>query len=178
MCIRDSPNVAPSPSIPALPPESVCTLTMDQMRSIMSIIFSGHKHASPNSDLPATPVVDLSNSTPNPTPFFPLSPNVECESTTDDNAANNRVESKFKLEIALGRLQSYYSISKKFSGDFEDDLDDSLAEFNTACRGQMAPDEVKPEMFRLAIKGRALTCLLYTSPSPRDLSTSRMPSSA
>ena len=27
-------------------------------------------------------------------------------------------------------------------------------------------------------KGGALTCLLYTSPSPRDLSTSRMPSSA
>ena len=26
--------------------------------------------------------------------------------------------------------------------------------------------------------GAALTCLLYTSPSPRDLSTSRMPSSA
>ena len=26
--------------------------------------------------------------------------------------------------------------------------------------------------------GRALSCLLYTSPSPRDLSTSRMPSSA
>ena len=26
--------------------------------------------------------------------------------------------------------------------------------------------------------GRALVCLLYTSPSPRDLSTSRMPSSA
>ena len=25
---------------------------------------------------------------------------------------------------------------------------------------------------------RAMTCLLYTSPSPRDLSTSRMPSSA
>ena len=26
--------------------------------------------------------------------------------------------------------------------------------------------------------GEAYTCLLYTSPSPRDLSTSRMPSSA
>ena len=26
--------------------------------------------------------------------------------------------------------------------------------------------------------GRLYTCLLYTSPSPRDLSTSRMPSSA
>ena len=29
-----------------------------------------------------------------------------------------------------------------------------------------------------ANSGEALTCLLYTSPSPRDLSTSRMPSSA
>ena len=28
------------------------------------------------------------------------------------------------------------------------------------------------------IMGENLTCLLYTSPSPRDLSTSRMPSSA
>jgi len=31
-----------------------------------------------------------------------------------------------------------------------------------------------PEM----LDGRVKTCLLYTSPSPRDLSTSRMPSSA
>ena len=30
----------------------------------------------------------------------------------------------------------------------------------------------------LHIGGPVLTCLLYTSPSPRDLSTSRMPSSA
>ena len=44
------------------------------------------------------------------------------------------------------------------------------------------------EIFRLTTKdglltvepgaGPANTCLLYTSPSPRDLSTSRMPSSA
>ena len=30
----------------------------------------------------------------------------------------------------------------------------------------------------LRTKGLAKACLLYTSPSPRDLSTSRMPSSA
>ena len=30
----------------------------------------------------------------------------------------------------------------------------------------------------LGFAGRVITCLLYTSPSPRDLSTSRMPSSA
>ena len=29
-----------------------------------------------------------------------------------------------------------------------------------------------------ADEGQTVTCLLYTSPSPRDLSTSRMPSSA
>ena len=35
-------------------------------------------------------------------------------------------------------------------------------------------------LFRLPTKGisGAIGCLLYTSPSPRDLSTSRMPSSA
>ena len=30
----------------------------------------------------------------------------------------------------------------------------------------------------VVISGEVRTCLLYTSPSPRDLSTSRMPSSA
>ena len=36
-----------------------------------------------------------------------------------------------------------------------------------------------PEGERLATAAtEAMTCLLYTSPSPRDLSTSRMPSSA
>ena len=35
----------------------------------------------------------------------------------------------------------------------------------------------KPEVVRLLMEGPR-GCLLYTSPSPRDLSTSRMPSSA
>ena len=30
----------------------------------------------------------------------------------------------------------------------------------------------------LTIEGKTITCLLYTSPSPRDYRTSRMPSSA
>ena len=34
------------------------------------------------------------------------------------------------------------------------------------------------ELERWFMDGGPLTCLLYTSPSPRDLSTSRMPSSA
>ena len=43
-------------------------------------------------------------------------------------------------------------------------------------------ESCKPEQLRLIRKDRSKTtvsdCLLYTSPSPRDLSTSRMPSSA
>jgi len=35
-----------------------------------------------------------------------------------------------------------------------------------------------PRLIYCAISGYGWTCLLYTSPSPRDLSTSRMPSSA
>ena len=33
-------------------------------------------------------------------------------------------------------------------------------------------------LFNSSMNYRSVTCLLYTSPSPRDLSTSRMPSSA
>ena len=35
-----------------------------------------------------------------------------------------------------------------------------------------------PRIWFYGLKGQARPCLLYTSPSPRDLSTSRMPSSA
>ena len=44
-----------------------------------------------------------------------------------------------------------------------------------------AAEQVTPEMINfMATHGRGLicTCLLYTSPSPRDRSLSRMPSSA
>ena len=39
-------------------------------------------------------------------------------------------------------------------------------------------DVLGKDLWALAQSGPAEACLLYTSPSPRDLSTSRMPSSA
>ena len=39
-------------------------------------------------------------------------------------------------------------------------------------------DEVVDEVGEVEVPTMGETCLLYTSPSPRDLSTSRMPSSA
>ena len=43
--------------------------------------------------------------------------------------------------------------------------------------GQYVPETLMPALFELETAA-SNACLLYTSPSPRDLSTSRMPSSA
>ena len=46
-------------------------------------------------------------------------------------------------------------------------------------KGQRFVEDLQPEIKRIApVMGKALTCLLYTSPSPRDRTRSRMPSSA
>ena len=43
-------------------------------------------------------------------------------------------------------------------------------------QGKMA--QMQEEMVNIMVEGQAGACLLYTSPSPRDRSVSRMPSSA
>ena len=60
-------------------------------------------------------------------------------------------------------------------------LDDPAWEDVVPATGfvQQSPDEGKPATERTEVKIMfSSNCLLYTSPSPRDLSTSRMPSSA
>ena len=58
------------------------------------------------------------------------------------------------------------------------DLDAALSEI-AACNGQAGVVIATATKVRLPlITECAKACLLYTSPSPRDLSTSRMPSSA
>ena len=42
----------------------------------------------------------------------------------------------------------------------------------------ISPFELKNKLIEMADESIKKICLLYTSPSPRDLSTSRMPSSA
>ena len=44
--------------------------------------------------------------------------------------------------------------------------------------GEKIPDDLSKFDGMFCMGGPMDTCLLYTSPSPRDLSTSRMPSSA
>ena len=56
----------------------------------------------------------------------------------------------------------------------------TIDKFYNQSNGELEFDKTHfPEMIKRArIEVDLVTCLLYTSPSPRDLSTSRMPSSA
>ena len=142
-----------TPNISPLSPEAIENLSTDQMRTIILVLFSISNQNT-----------NHSHSNPNPIPSQHANPihsqviDADSDAATDPNIdSRNRNEPKFRLEIALGRLQNYYSKATKFGGDFEDDLEDALAEFETACKGQLAPEDAKPELLRLAINGRALT---------------------
>ena len=94
-------------------------------------------------------------------------------------------------EIIAGREQETGS-GQQWGGTSQPSgqgLDGSMAARETvrpAAAKPLAPDRavwqewntVGPSSVHLAIRLQNYACLLYTSPSPRDLSTSRMPSSA
>ena len=65
----------------------------------------------------------------------------------------------------------YTGLTVAEMGDLRDRMREAGAKFKVT----------KNRLTRLALEGtqfQGISCLLYTSPSPRDLSTSRMPSSA
>ena len=68
------------------------------------------------------------------------------------------------------------SALRELAAAFPDRTPEALARVleSHGGRGDLAAATLLAE----AIAGEAGDCLLYTSPSPRDLSTSRMPSSA
>ena len=129
---KDYQRPPPYPNIPTISPEPISALSPDQMRSILSLVFSfGTQNANPATPpgrvVPPNPIVP-----PNPGPL----PNpVYVQYLDGSDSANEQVtdpfrvrnEPKFRLELAVGRLQSYYSKANKFGGDFEDDLEDALA---------------------------------------------------
>ena len=54
------------------------------------------------------------------------------------------------------------------------DFDALLSDSGWESVGSKSTNETGP----MSLHAKTIACLLYTSPSPRDLSTSRMPSSA
>ena len=62
------------------------------------------------------------------------------------------------------------------------DSEDNISVFGLGCTGAISTNRIRKgedkAFISIRSKNHLNTCLLYTSPSPRDLSTSRMPSSA
>ena len=80
---------------------------------------------------------------------------------------------------ALGESKGRkYSVADKHSGALVVDENNEVD-----ADSPSNPEKIKPDIGTVAqgvhiLGGLGNACLLYTSPSPRDLSTSRMPSSA
>ena len=74
--------------------------------------------------------------------------------------------------------------SKHHSNKYDPDLLEIVNSANVACGYHAGDDETMNQVVKISknngvsIGAHPSFCLLYTSPSPRDLSTSRMPSSA
>ena len=74
------------------------------------------------------------------------------------------------------RLENLERQTDDGQGDLERRLDMGLEEAKK--QGTEAAPTVRFAQVRVDAASRMLTCLLYTSPSPRDMRRSRMPSSA
>ena len=99
------------------------------------------------------------------------------------------------VEKVIGEVSSNESYSEEIRGRFNEKQEDYLAYLEREVYSLISDPEKDLLLFMLYAlhecileeKGKVEaiqlqeyfdTCLLYTSPSPRDLSTSRMPSSA
>ena len=78
-----------------------------------------------------------------------------------------------------GALLKIEELTEEIFEEAQHDISGLLAEFDKALEDEIKAVKTRGGDRTLALKdGKFVSCLLYTSPSPRDLSTSRMPSSA
>eukprot|EP00829_Urostomides_striatus_P005428 TRINITY_DN1605_c0_g1_i3.p1 TRINITY_DN1605_c0_g1~~TRINITY_DN1605_c0_g1_i3.p1 ORF type:complete len:158 (-),score=53.20 TRINITY_DN1605_c0_g1_i3:11-484(-) len=96
--------------------------------------------------------------------------------------------------LPLGELKKDYCSEEfnceieesfQFTENFSSQLNNQAAESNDCCHDLPKLETLNPRSRKLSTittdsetSEQYYSCLLYTSPSPRDLSTSRMPSSA
>ena len=100
---------------------------------------------------------------------------------------NINKENKLNTSLAVQAADNQYQkISNDLLEIYIDQTDGSIKEVFLAEKNErnglfktrlMSDDELLTFYFKTSVSGFS-PCLLYTSPSPRDLSTSRMPSSA
>ena len=101
--------------------------------------------------------------------------------TIADCPMRNQIESEITRKLEL--IEGVESINIETTAMDQKDRSALMEKARKKARENAEPTKINPRTRVLAIgsgKGGVgkSTCLLYTSPSPRDLSTSRMPSSA
>ena len=118
---------------------------------------------------------------PDDTDLTPQAPEPEqppAETSDETSAEPANTTSTTSTEPAAAEANLVMELALK---DLQDRRDALEAEINAlSSRKQQLETELKANFAGQsdAIARRVKGCLLYTSPSPRDLSTSRMPSSA
>ena len=80
-------------------------------------------------------------------------------------------------DVAPNRLAVAQDAAREFVTNRDDGTQIGIVAFGGTAELIVPPTNDTDELVQ-AVDGFTTTCLLYTSPSPRDLSTSRMPSSA
>ena len=85
------------------------------------------------------------------------------------------VETKKGLEKNLKVFVDKNTINKELDVKYDQLKNDVVLK---GFRPGKVPKDLIKRQFGKAIYGEVIDCLLYTSPSPRDTSSSRMPSSA
>ena len=95
------------------------------------------------------------------------------------SSLNNKSDMKKYLILGIGNIGNEYDDTRHNIGfEIVDQLSQNLdTKFESVKLAQRAEGSFKGKKI-IIIKPNNYVCLLYTSPSPRDLSTSRMPSSA
>ena len=88
-----------------------------------------------------------------------------------------------EVEGIIGIFQWEREVKQVISVDIEMEFDNKLAAKSDSIEDALNYKKVGKRVTAFVQKSKfklveSLACLLYTSPSPRDLSTSRMPSSA
>ena len=118
--------------------------------------------------------------------FIQISSDFDETTIQEKNIFNLALELSFQKANSLSENFQNISLPKEFNyGPLEILGCDSIFEFKGEAYGKPSNKEEAfirwkkmSGEFGFLHTGHTLICLLYTSPSPRDLSTSRMPSSA
>ena len=86
-----------------------------------------------------------------------------------------KIMKKEKIDFISYVIFSDQNLKKTFS---DNDFSGIIDELNQMNSSELAEQTKEIRKMITSLSGNNKSCLLYTSPSPRDLSTSRMPSSA